>query len=145
MIPGFSKPALEMLLPTLDLTETGWGWGLDSVWPKLLDYENVGIIDGITVNHTRPVGVMRDADLSRRVLEESDRLLERYDCRQNHTTFGAFGPDCKPLGLTPERLLVELVKGAQYLFEKDPRVLLWMVDFQRGTCDWPGYPVAGTP
>lgn len=47
----------------------GWGWGLDSVWPKLLDYENVGIIDGITVNHTRPVGVMRDGDLSRRVLE----------------------------------------------------------------------------
>ena len=145
MIPGFSTPALERLLPTLDLTETGWGWGLDSVWPKLLGYEHVGIIDGITVHHTRPVGVMRDADLSRRVVEESDRLLDQYDCRQTHTTFGAFGPDGKPLDLTPERLLVELVKGAQYLFEADPRVLLWILDFQRGLSDPPEYPVAGTP
>ncbi len=145
MIPGFSRPALERLLPTLDLTDTGWGWGLDSVWPKLLGYEGVGIIDGITVHHTRPVGVMRDADLSRRVLEESDRLLEQYDCAQVHTTFGAFGPDGKPLDLAPERLLVELVKGAQYLFEEDPRVLLWLLEFQRGMSHAPPYPVAGTP
>jgi hypothetical protein len=145
MIPGFSRSALELLLPTLDLTETGWGWGLDSVWPKLLDYKNVGIIDGITVTHTRPVGVMRDADLGRRVLEESDHLLDQYDCRQTHTTFGAFGPDHKPLDLTPERLLAELVKGAHYLIDRDPRVLLWIIEFQRETCDWPEYPVAGTP
>ena len=145
MIPGFSRPALERPLPTLDLTDTGWGWGLDSVWPKLLGYEGVGIIDGITVHHTRPVGVMRDADLSRRVLEESDRLLEQYDCAQVHTTFGAFGPDGKPLDLAPERLLVELVKGAQYLFEEDPRVLLWLLEFQRGMSHAPPYPVAGTP
>ena len=145
MIPGFSRPALERLLPTLDLTETGWGWGLDSVWPKLLGYERVGIIDGITVHHTRPVGVMRDADLGRRVVEESDRLLEQYDCRQTHTTFGAFGPDGEPLDLTPERLLVELVKGAQYLFDVDPRVLLWILGFQGEICAVPEYPVAGTP
>jgi hypothetical protein len=47
--------------------------------------------------------------------------------------------------LTPERLLAELVKGAQHLIDEDPRVLLWILDFQRGTCDWPAYPVAGTP
>ena len=145
MVPCFSRAALEQLRHTLDLSTTGWGWGLDSVWPKLLGYEHVGIIDGITVHHTRPVGVMRDADLSRRVLEESDRLLEQYDCAQIHTTFGAFGPDGKPLDLTPERLLVELVKGAQYLFEEDPRVLLWLLDFQRGMSHAPPYPVAGTP
>jgi hypothetical protein len=145
MIPGFSRPALERLLPTLELTDTGWGWGLDSVWPKLLGYERIGIIDGITVHHSRPVGVMRDADLSRRVVEESDRLLEQYECAQTHTTFGAFGADGRPLDLPAERLLVELVKGAQYLFDADPRVLLWILDFQRTTFDVPAYPVAGTP
>src|SRR4028119_2336294 len=30
MVPGFSRAALEQLLPTLDLSTTGWGWGLDS-------------------------------------------------------------------------------------------------------------------
>lgn len=145
MIPGFSRSALELVLPTLDHSRTGWGWGLDSVWPKLLDYKNVGIIDGVTVTHTRPVGAQRDDDLGREVLEESDRLFEQYDCRQMHTTFGAFGPDLKPLDLTPERLLVDLVRDAQHLFEDDPRILSWIVDFQKTQFDWPEYPVAGTP
>ncbi len=145
MVPGFSRTALEALLPTLDLSETGWGLGLDSVWPKLLDYENIGVIDGLTVTHTRPIGQRRDAELAQRMLDESDAILERYDCRQVHTTFGAFGPDLERLDLTPERLLVELVKGSQYLFERDPRILAWIVDFQRAFSTWPEYPVEGTP
>jgi hypothetical protein len=145
MIPGFSRTALEKLLPTLDLTETGWGWGLDSLWPKLLDYQNVGIIDGTPVVHTRPVGQMRDAELRRRVIEESDRILASNDCRQMHTTFGAFDSTLEPLELGPERLLVELVSGWEYLIERDPRVLWWIVDYQRAQSNWPEYPIAGTP
>ena len=145
MVPGFSRSALEQLLPTLDLSDTGWGWGLDSVWPKLLGYENVGIIDGITVTHTRPVGEMRDAQLRRRVLEESDALLERYDCQQVHATFGAFGADLERLEMTPEGLLVELVRGASHLIDRDPRVLSWIVDFQKPHFTWSDYPVEGTP
>jgi len=145
MVPGFSRAALEAVLPTLDLTETGWGWGLDSVWPKLLGYENVGIIDGITVTHTRPVGEMRDEELRSRVLAESDTFMERYDCRQVHTTFGAFGSDLEPLDMTPERLLVELVKGYQHLIERDPRLLPWIVEYQGQHFTWPDYPVEGTP
>jgi hypothetical protein len=145
MIPGFSSAALERLLPTLDLTQTGWGWGLDSLWPKLLKYKNVGIIDGTAVIHTRPVGHMRDAALGRRVKEESDTILESHDCHQMHTTFAAFGPDLRPLDLSAERLFVELVKGSQYLFERDPRVLTWMADYQKPHFQWPEYPIAGTP
>ena len=145
MIPAFSRGALEQLLPTLDLTETGWGWGLDSVWPKLLGYENVGIIDAISVSHTRAVGVMRDEDLRRRVHEESDRLLAQYDCKQEHVTFGAFGEDRAPLDLAPEELLAGLVRGWDYLIEKDPRLLWWIAEFQRQHFDGPAYPTAGTP
>src|SRR5215210_5850693 len=102
MIPGFSRAALEKLLPTLDLTETGWGWGLDSVWPKLLDYKNVGIIDATPVIHTRPVGQMRDEELARRVYAESDEILEANDCAQVHATFAAFGEDLKLRELSPD-------------------------------------------
>ena len=131
MIPGFSTAALERLLPTLDLSDTGWGWGLDSLWPKLLDYRNVGIIDGTPVVHTRPVGQMRDPELGRRVLEESDRILTASDCRQAHTTFGAFGADLKRLDLSPEQLLAEMIEGFDYLIERDPRVLDWIAAFQQ--------------
>ena len=62
-----------------------------------------------------------------------------------HTTFGAFGADLKPLDMTPERLLVELVKGSEQLIERDPRVLPWLVDYQSRHFTWPEYPVAGTP
>jgi hypothetical protein len=145
MIPGFSRPALERLLPTLDESETGWGWGLDSVWPKLLGYRDVGIIDAVAVTHTRPVGVMRDPELRRRVHEESDRLLARYDCRQEHVTLGAFGPDGGALDTTPERLLAQLVEGYWPLVERDPRVLSWICDVQHARFGAPEYPTAGTP
>jgi hypothetical protein len=145
MVPGFSRAAMDMLLPTLDLSETGWAWGLDSLWPKRLGYENLGIIDGTPVIHTRPVGQMRDLELQRRVHAESDMILETNDCKQEHVTFGAFGPDLEALDLTPERLLVELVKGWQYLVDRDPRVLAWIMEYQRANAEWPPYPIEGTP
>ncbi len=145
MVPGFSRAALEKVLPTLDHSETGWGLGLDSVWPKLLDYSNIGMLDGITVTHTRPIGERRDDDLAKRMLEESDAILAKYDCGQVHTTYNVFGPDLAPCDLTSERLLVELVKGWQHLIEKDPRILPWIVDHQRQHFNWPPYPVEGTP
>jgi hypothetical protein len=145
MVPGFSRPTLERLLETLDLSETGWGWGLDSVWPKILGYENVGVIDGVTVTHTRPVGVMRDEDLRRRVLAESDMMFERYECEQVHATFDAVGPDLQSLELSAEELLAELARGWQYLVARDPRILAWIAEYQRPYFDWEPYPVAGTP
>jgi hypothetical protein len=145
MVPGLRTSALASLLPTLDLTETGWGWGLDSVWPKLLGYERVGIIDGTPVRHTRPVGQMRDVELHQRILAESDMMFERYDCAQVHTTFAAFGEDRQRMDVTPERLLADLVGGWQYLSDRDPRVLSWIVDFHRQHFPAVEYPVEGTP
>jgi hypothetical protein len=145
MVPGLRTAALEEVRPTLDLSETGWGWGLDSVWPKILGYENVGVIDGTAVTHTRPVGRMRDQELGRRVLEESDRLLAHYGCSQRHTVFAMFGADLQPLALGPEELLAELVRGWEYLIERDPRILSWIVDFHRASFPGLPYPVEGTP
>jgi hypothetical protein len=145
MVPGFSREALERLRPTLELSGTGWGWGLDSVWPKLLDYRGVAIIDGAPVIHTRPVGQLRDAELARRVHAESDELLARFDCRQEHVTFGALDAALDPVELTADRLLLDLVRGWDYLVERDPRVLGWVAEFQRAHHPPAAYPVEGTP
>jgi hypothetical protein len=145
MMPGFQTRTLETLLPTLDLTRTGWGWGLDSVWPKRLHYEGVGIIDSTPVTHTRPVGEMRDEELRRSVHGESDAMLAAEGCRQMHVNYGAFGPDGQRLPLSPEQMLFELVQGWEYLIEGDPRVLSWVAAYQGSAFDVPDYPVAGTP
>jgi hypothetical protein len=88
---------------------------------------------------------MRDADLAARVHRESDALLARFGCRQEHATFGAFGPDLAPLDLAPEQLLADLVEGYRYLIAKDPRVLAWIMAYQQPHAAWPAYPTAGTP
>ena len=58
MAPIFSKKALELLSPTF--SQVSVGWGLDFVWPHLLQKEGassrVAIIDQTPVTHTRPIG-----------------------------------------------------------------------------------------
>lgn len=145
MVPCFSRAALERLLPTLALSSTGWGWGLDSVWPKLLGYERMGVIDETPVLHTRPVGAFRDAELGRRVLAESDRLLHDHDCHQVHRVFEAIGSDLRPMPLDDTELMALLADGWQYLVPTNPAVLPWIVQAQSPATGWPDYPVAGTP
>jgi hypothetical protein len=145
MMPGFTTTTLDRLLPTLDLTETGWGWGLDSLWPHLLDYRNVGVIDAVPVLHTRPVGQLRDADLVQRIRGESDRIMREHDCAQVHTVFEGYGAGLEPLDLSAERLVSLLSAGWQHLIHADPRVLSWVVEYQRSCAQAPDYPIEGTP
>jgi hypothetical protein len=145
MTPGFSRPALEQLLHTLDLSKTGWGWGLDPLWAKLLDYEDLGILDAVPVLHTRPVGKMRDADLHRRCSEENDLILADYQCPSKMVTFGGIGPDLQDMALGADELLVKLIQGWDYLFDRDPSLLRWISEHQAPFFDWPPYPLLGSP
>ena len=56
MAPLFSAALLRRALPTFG--ETISGWGLDYVWPQLLDNpaRQCAILDCIQVRHTRPAG-----------------------------------------------------------------------------------------
>lgn len=56
MCPMMNTETMLRLLPSFDLTESGWG--LDLLWTKMLNYptDKVAIIDEVTVTHTKPVG-----------------------------------------------------------------------------------------
>ena len=54
MAPIFSQEALKLCWPTFK--DSIIGWGLDFVWPKLLDSTKIAIIDEIPIRHTRPIG-----------------------------------------------------------------------------------------
>jgi hypothetical protein len=145
MIPCFSRRALERLLPTFGLSATGWGWGLDALWPKLLDYKGLGIIDGLPVLHTRPVGKFRDPETDKQVRDESDRILASHGCEQRMVTFAGIGRDLRDRELSPDQLLAELADGWSYLFRQDPKALHWMFAQQEPFFSWDPYPTGGWP
>ncbi|WP_078428360.1 DUF707 domain-containing protein [Alkalihalobacterium alkalinitrilicum] len=55
MVPLFSREALQLCWDTFKKSKSGWG--LDSVWPKLLGNprNKIAIIDEVSVKHTRPL------------------------------------------------------------------------------------------
>jgi hypothetical protein len=54
MAPIFSKYCLTKLTHTFNQSRSGWG--LDYLWPVLLDYRNIAVLDATPMTHTRPLG-----------------------------------------------------------------------------------------
>lgn len=53
MSPIMSHAALDQLLPTFSLSESGWG--LDFLWAKRLKYKNMAVVDAVTMRHTKSI------------------------------------------------------------------------------------------
>jgi hypothetical protein len=78
-------------------------------------------------------------------MQESDDILAKFECGQRMVTFAGIGPDLREASITPEELLVELVRGWQYLFEGCPNALRWLFDQQQCLFSASPYPVSGLP
>lgn len=94
MAPCFSRAFLDRCLPTFDANLSGWG--LSFVWPHLMGagLRRCGILDEVTVTHTRPVGGPAYARLraeGRAPGSERDAVMRRYglDPRQIARNVGA--------------------------------------------------------
>jgi hypothetical protein len=92
MAPCFSRQLLERAVPTFG--EIISGWGLDYVWPQLLQNPaaQCAILDRIQVTHTRPVGgpnyeFNRNAGVEPRV--EMEALLKKYKVAPMQLSYGA--------------------------------------------------------
>lgn len=53
MCPLFSRSAMKACLNTFPKSHSGWG--LDLAWAKILEGQNIGIINSVVARHTRPV------------------------------------------------------------------------------------------
>jgi hypothetical protein len=76
--PVMDNNTLFKLLETFILNQSGWG--LDFLWPKLLNYptNKIAIIDEVTVTHTKPIA----GDYSRftvKPIDELNHLFKRYN------------------------------------------------------------------
>ncbi|GBG25723.1 Hypothetical Protein FCC1311_019422 [Hondaea fermentalgiana] len=54
MCPFFRVDALEYVQHTFDSDDAKSGWGLDMLWPTMLNFQGIGVIDATPVEHTRP-------------------------------------------------------------------------------------------
>jgi hypothetical protein len=54
MCPIMTKDAVKKLIHTFDINNSSWG--IDLLWSHLLDYKGIGIIDTVSVYHSKPVG-----------------------------------------------------------------------------------------
>ncbi|KAG7668622.1 hypothetical protein NADE_006671 [Nannochloris sp. 'desiccata'] len=127
---------VELMAPTftsyyLDTTvrktvgEAYTGWGLDFVWPFLLNFprNKVAIVDGACVQHARPTegdGRQRVyfANMPRNAYQEKDYLLEKFNYNEKSlaefnmsvwqpVTFGMLPLGAKPINPPPELEPVE--------------------------------------
>jgi hypothetical protein len=53
MCPYFSRNVMKIVLPTFTLSDSTWG--LDWLWPRLLDVPPI-VVDDFMIRHTQPVG-----------------------------------------------------------------------------------------
>ena len=84
MAPLLHKDALHHLMPTLDTDEIKSAWGLDFVWPFLLNFKAVAVVDQTPMTHTRPVTAFNpDSNFYRKF--NIDPMLEGHN---NMTRYG---------------------------------------------------------
>ena len=87
--PVFSKYAFQKCLNTFNESQSGWG--IDLVWPKLLNrpLNKMAILDIIAAKHTRPVG---HGDLYKRLNINPDIemriLMKKYGVDRDANTYG---------------------------------------------------------
>jgi len=123
MMPCFRRDVLELALPSIATTKTGYGWGLDYVWPVLVNYRNMVIFDCIAVRHTRPVGGEGDPDLLRERVPEMDRLLAQYAAPKQHKVLGGYDATVTFRAAEQEGFLPDFLDGYRHVIERDARAL----------------------
>jgi hypothetical protein len=88
MAPCFRRDVLERLLPTFAGSTTGYGWGLDDAWARLLGYDGLFVTDAATVGHHRPVGTARSAADARAAKAEMKAIRRRHGATSRRKTTG---------------------------------------------------------
>jgi hypothetical protein len=115
MMPCFRSDILSSLLHTLDLTPSGFGFGLDFLWPKLLAYSGVFIVDAAPVLHTRPVGAAKNPEALAVALGEWDRHIGAFGLKTLYKTIAGETVRGVTMDHRNPNFLPEYLAGYDYL------------------------------
>jgi hypothetical protein len=117
--PCFRADVLSELLPTLDLSATGWG--LDFLWGRRLDYKDVFVIDETPVISTRPFNVDRDPALHKAAQEDLNRFMRDNKVPWLLKTFSGIPLSGPEIPANHEAFLYRLFRGYESMFERNPK------------------------
>jgi hypothetical protein len=129
MMPCFSADVLAQLLGTLDLSESGSGWGLDFLWAKQLGYKNLFVIDETPVLHTRPI-CSNYPDLLKTYRGELAKIIRDYQVPWILKTFSGFMADGREIAENHATFLYHLFRGYERVFERNPNRFDEMIKLQ---------------
>jgi len=100
MAPCLKIPILKQVRPTL--AENASGWGLDYLWPKIINnQQSIGIVDEVMMRHTRPVGsaghgIKASADKKAAVPHaDTHQLISKYNLDTEIKIFSVVGKNLK--------------------------------------------------
>ena len=130
MMPCFRAEVLAQLLPTLELTKTGWGWGVDVVWATQLGFKDLFVIDDTPVLHTRPVYSSYNPELRDRVNAELRAILQEHRLVWAMKTLSGFLPDGTEIIQADKQFLYRLFRGYDYVFRQHPGRFAEVIQWQ---------------
>jgi len=133
MMPCFRAEVLAQLLWTFDLSKSGWGWGVDAVWAKRLEFKDLFVIDETPVLHTRPVHSNYGSDLLKRASAEMVEILRETKVVWTMKTLSAFLPDGREIMETDDAFLYRLFRGYDYVFRQHPSRFNELIQTQLAT------------
>jgi hypothetical protein len=133
MMPCFRRDVLELVLPSLAMSRTGFGWGLDCVWPLLVNYENLIIFDCLTVRHSRPGGAARDPQEIDAIAQDMHQVMAHYGAISIQQTLGAYDSERRFRPASDTNFLFDYLQGFLYLIEQNSSVLPVLGEAQRRT------------
>ena len=131
MMPCLRCDMLELVLPTIGETRSGYGWGLDFLWPHMIQYQDIAIFDCLTIRHTRPVGAVRDPDILALAWQERQRVTATLGEAARFKTIGAYSAKQEFRPAHANGFLHDYLDGYFYLIEKQPQHMPWLVAQQR--------------
>jgi GR25 family glycosyltransferase involved in LPS biosynthesis len=91
MMPCFSSKIFSLLFPSFYESESSWG--LDNLWPYLLNYpkDKIAIIDQIQVTHTKKIESSKPFIIEGITIDghkDFNNLLSKYNFDTNHKVYG---------------------------------------------------------
>jgi hypothetical protein len=120
MMPCFRADALAQLAETLDLTESGSGWGLDFLWAKRLDYKNLFVVDETPVLHSRPAH-SNYPDRIQKYRAELATIVRDNQLPWTLKTFSGFLAGGEEIPENEGTFLYRLFRGYEWLFQQNPK------------------------
>ena len=132
MIPCFKRDVLAEFLPTLALTETGFGFGLDFLWPHMLGNQDIFIFDSTAVRHTRPVGGDRNSDKQKAAWSEARSIIAKFGVTINIKTLSGIDHEGKELSAESIQFIHAYIKGYWHILDRRPHYLAQLLQYQLG-------------